>query len=121
MIRSEKVLVFDVDGTLCEIRRPEQSYADVEPIWSVVDKLKEYSRAGFYIAEPRVAALGDAGVPRNSRRSVRAGLLAGSSFCFYIPDCHADSHRGEASCSVGSRGLDGWIGSAFAGVERQGL
>ncbi|MBC9906814.1 MULTISPECIES: capsular biosynthesis protein [Achromobacter] len=49
MIRSEKVLVFDVDGTLCEIRRPEQSYADVEPIWSVVDKLKEYSRAGFYI------------------------------------------------------------------------
>lgn len=49
MIRTEKVLVFDVDGTLCDIRRREQSYADVEPIWPVVNKLREYSKDGFYI------------------------------------------------------------------------
>lgn len=49
MIRSDKVLVFDVDGTLCEIRRDGQSYADVEPLWPVVEKLREYKREGFYI------------------------------------------------------------------------
>lgn len=49
MIKSDKVLVFDVDGTLCEIRREDQSYADVEPLWEVVEKLREYKDAGFYI------------------------------------------------------------------------
>ncbi|MGV2898232.1 capsular biosynthesis protein [Achromobacter sp. AGC78] len=49
MIRSDKVLVFDVDGTLCEIRRDGQPYADVEPLWPVVEKLREYKREGFYI------------------------------------------------------------------------
>lgn len=49
MIRSDKVLVFDVDGTLCEIRREEQSYAEVEPLWPVIEKLREYKREGFYI------------------------------------------------------------------------
>jgi len=49
MIRSDKVLGFDVDGTLCEIRRAGQSYADVDPLWPVVEKLRDYKREGFYI------------------------------------------------------------------------
>jgi hypothetical protein len=31
MIHSERALVMDIVGTLCEIKRPEQSYLEVAP------------------------------------------------------------------------------------------
>lgn len=45
----DKVIVFDLDGTLCEIRKADQSYLDVAPKDEVVKRLKEYKQAGFYI------------------------------------------------------------------------
>lgn len=49
MVEQEKVLVFDIDGTLCEIRRKDQSYLDVEPKHDMIKKLKEYREQGFYV------------------------------------------------------------------------
>lgn len=42
-------LVVDVDGTLCDIKRPDQSYADLVPHQAMVDKLGEYQRRGYTI------------------------------------------------------------------------
>ena len=49
MIHNGKCLVMDVDGTLCETRRPDQEYADVAPIPEVVERLHEYRAEGFYV------------------------------------------------------------------------
>lgn len=40
----------DVDGTLCELKTPDQSYADVAPVSRVVAKLAEYRSQGFRVA-----------------------------------------------------------------------
>ncbi|WP_205703747.1 capsular biosynthesis protein [Herbaspirillum huttiense] len=42
-------LVVDVDGTVCDIRQPNQSYADVLPKLDVIDKLREYQSKGYRI------------------------------------------------------------------------
>jgi capsule biosynthesis phosphatase len=42
-------LVMDVDGTLAQAKGPGQSYADLEPIPEVVEKLREYKAQGFYV------------------------------------------------------------------------
>ena len=34
-----KSIVYDLDGTLCTIKTPEQTYADVEPIQPMIDQL----------------------------------------------------------------------------------
>ncbi|MFX1294028.1 MAG: HAD-IIIC family phosphatase [Promethearchaeota archaeon] len=44
-----KRIVFDVDGTLCKTKAPNQSYSEVEPDITVINKLKEYKNNGFYI------------------------------------------------------------------------
>jgi capsule biosynthesis phosphatase len=49
MIRREKCIVMDVDGTLCVKKAPEQSYADVAPRADVLARLREYREAGFYV------------------------------------------------------------------------
>lgn len=49
MIRKERCIVMDVDGTLCPIRSPEQRYPDLEPYAEVVTQLKNYRELGFYI------------------------------------------------------------------------
>jgi len=49
MIESERVVVFDVDGTLCEIKKPEQAYYEVEPRIDIIHKLNEYKANGVYI------------------------------------------------------------------------
>ncbi len=49
MIRREKCIVMDVDGTLCLKKAPEQSYADVAPRADVLERLREYREAGFYV------------------------------------------------------------------------
>lgn len=49
MIGAEKVLVMDVDGTLCELKKPGESYADVTPRRNVISKLAGYRAQGFRI------------------------------------------------------------------------
>lgn len=49
MIESDKVIVLDIDGTLCYKRKSNESYLDVLPIQSTLDKVKEYKKMGFYI------------------------------------------------------------------------
>ena len=49
MIEEEKVLVMDVDGTLCETKQAHETYLDVAPIAAVVEKLLAYRQEGFYI------------------------------------------------------------------------
>lgn len=49
MIRREKCIVMDVDGTLCEIKSSGQSYADVAPHREVLERLREYRANGFYV------------------------------------------------------------------------
>lgn len=48
MIEEEKVIVVDLDGTLCSIRREGELY-DVDPYYPVVEKLRAYKENGFYI------------------------------------------------------------------------
>lgn len=49
MLVEDKVIVMDLDGTLCEIKLPDQSYLDVKPKAEVVNKLLEYKKNDFYI------------------------------------------------------------------------
>jgi capsule biosynthesis phosphatase len=49
VIHTERALVMDVDGTLCEVKTKAQTYLDVAPKADVVAKLKEYRALGFYI------------------------------------------------------------------------
>lgn len=49
MIESEKVIVMDIDGTLCEIKTKGQSYLDVIPKFNILEKLNKMKLEGFYI------------------------------------------------------------------------
>lgn len=49
MIHREKCIVIDIDGTLCTKKLPTESYSDVKPIDGVVDTLRSYREAGFYV------------------------------------------------------------------------
>jgi len=49
MIRRERCIVMDVDGTLCLKKRPDQSYDEVAPNPPVVERLREYRANGFYV------------------------------------------------------------------------
>lgn len=49
MIKGENVVVLDLDGTLCPVKRPDQRYEDLEPIPGVLGKLREYRQRGFYV------------------------------------------------------------------------
>lgn len=49
MIESEKVIVMDIDGTLCEMKSKEQSYLDVIPKFDILKKLDTMKQEGFYI------------------------------------------------------------------------
>lgn len=49
MIESGKVIVMDIDGTLCEIKSKEQSYLEVVPKYNILKKLKDMKEQGFYI------------------------------------------------------------------------
>ncbi len=45
----EKVIVMDIDGCLCEKRKEGLSYDDLKPNASILNKLMEYKKEGFYI------------------------------------------------------------------------
>lgn len=49
MVEKKNVIVFDLDGTLCTVRKSDQSYEQLAIVESVVSKLKEYKANGFYI------------------------------------------------------------------------
>ena len=49
MIRRERCIVFDVDGTLCPVKRPDQSYDDLRPFPDMLERLLEYRAQGFYV------------------------------------------------------------------------
>jgi capsule biosynthesis phosphatase len=49
MVREEKCIVMDLDGTLCPVRLPRQHYDDLEPYADMLSKLREYRAQGFYI------------------------------------------------------------------------
>jgi capsule biosynthesis phosphatase len=49
MICKERCIVMDVDGTLCPIRKPEESYDDLEPFSDMLRQLREYKEKGFYV------------------------------------------------------------------------
>jgi capsule biosynthesis phosphatase len=42
-------IVMDVDGTLAGPKAEGQSYADLEPVPEVLEKLRQYQAEGFYI------------------------------------------------------------------------
>ena len=41
--------VFDIDGTLCPIKKKEEEYIDLVPYPEMVEKLKEYKAGGAKI------------------------------------------------------------------------
>lgn len=49
MICKERSIVMDVDGTLCPIRKPGQSYADLKPFPEMLQQVREYKERGFYV------------------------------------------------------------------------
>lgn len=49
MIEIEKVIVMDIDGTLCEIKSKDQSYLEVKPKEKILQKLNMMKKQGFYI------------------------------------------------------------------------
>lgn len=49
MIRAENVIVLDLDGTLCEIKPPGKSYAELTPRAGMLEKLREYRANGWYV------------------------------------------------------------------------
>jgi capsule biosynthesis phosphatase len=42
-------ICIDVDGVLCELRRPEQTYTQLDPIPGAVEKMKALKQAGHYL------------------------------------------------------------------------
>lgn len=42
-------ICIDLDGVVCHLRRPEQSYADVEPMPGAVAKLRTLRAHGHYV------------------------------------------------------------------------
>ncbi len=42
-------LCIDIDGTICELRQPDQAYADVQPLPGAVEKLTALKKAGHYL------------------------------------------------------------------------
>lgn len=43
------VLVVDIDGTLCDVKAENQSYADLIPRAAMLEKLREYQAMGYRI------------------------------------------------------------------------
>lgn len=49
MINDKNVIVFDIDGTLCSIKSPEQNYEDVSPEPLMIARMRELEKAGWHI------------------------------------------------------------------------
>jgi len=42
-------IAIDLDGTICPIKQPDQSYADLQPHPGAADRIRELRRAGYYV------------------------------------------------------------------------
>jgi len=42
-------IVIDLDGTICQIRQPNQTYADLLPLTNAVERINELKNDGHYI------------------------------------------------------------------------
>lgn len=42
-------IAIDLDGTICPIKQPHESYADVKPFAGAVDRIRELRSAGHYV------------------------------------------------------------------------
>ncbi len=42
-------ICIDLDGVICQLRRPDQDYADLEPVPGAIEKLRHLRAAGHYI------------------------------------------------------------------------
>ncbi len=49
MIKQEKCIVMDIDGTLCPVKKANELYSDLIPYQEMVNQLCEYKRKGFQI------------------------------------------------------------------------
>lgn len=49
MIQEDKVLVIDIDGTICEIKKSDQSYLEAAPRTDMIEKIKHYKKNGYYL------------------------------------------------------------------------
>jgi len=49
MTEHKSSIVFDVDGTLCPIKKPDGSYSDLDPFPDMVKALRQYKEKGFHI------------------------------------------------------------------------
>lgn len=49
MVEENNVIVFDIDGTLCDGLEAGKTYLDVNPKSEMIAKLVEYKRSGYYI------------------------------------------------------------------------
>jgi capsule biosynthesis phosphatase len=49
MVREEKCIVVDVDGTLCPVKGTHEEYEDLRPFDEMIAKLREYRANGYYI------------------------------------------------------------------------
>ena len=42
-------IAIDLDGTICPIKQPEQSYEDLEPLPDAVERIHELRQVGHYV------------------------------------------------------------------------
>ena len=42
-------IAIDLDGTICLLKKPDQSYSDLEPVPGAVERLQALNAAGHYI------------------------------------------------------------------------
>ena len=49
MDKNQLTFVFDIDGTLCPIKKKEEQYSDLVPFPKMVEKLREYRKNGARI------------------------------------------------------------------------
>jgi len=47
--RDEMRIVFDLDGVICELKKPTESYADVIPKNDVIEKMRDLKKDGHYL------------------------------------------------------------------------
>ena len=68
----KKILIYDLDETLCEKKRPEQTYSEVKPIKPMIEQLNRFYDEGNTIiiqtARNMVTQGNDVYVPIHQRR-----------------------------------------------------
>ena len=48
-ISNKMRIVFDLDGVICELKKPSENYSDVSPKQDVIEKMKNFKKDGHYL------------------------------------------------------------------------